>query len=172
MNKNETTNLRFPSPVRTISILLLMLFCIEIVIMNALPYLLPIHNAYLENLADASLLALLFTPALYRLVFKPFQKIASQQKALTEKVLAHVVDGLITFDQSSAIRSCNGAAERIFGYGAAEIIGRDLNLILEARGLPELGGGAASRRQRVGPVPPWNAAAGARTAARFPLNCR
>jgi two-component system, cell cycle sensor histidine kinase and response regulator CckA len=150
MNKNKTTDLSFPSPVRTISLLLLMLFGIEILIMYALPHLVPIGNAYLENFADASLLTLLFTPALYRLVFKPFQKIATHQKSLTENVLANVVDGVITFDQSLAIRSCNGAAERIFGYGAAGMIGRDLNLILEARGLPELSGGMAAQRQSRG----------------------
>jgi two-component system, cell cycle sensor histidine kinase and response regulator CckA len=127
-----------------------MLFCIEILIMYALPYLVPIGNPYLENFADAALLTLLFTPALYFLVFKPFQEIAAQQRSLTENVLANVVDGVITFDQSLAIRSCNGAAERIFSYGAAEMIGRDLNLILEASGLAELGGGAAAKRQSRG----------------------
>jgi len=150
MNNNKTTNLSFPSPVRTISILLLTLFCLEIVIMYALPYLVPIGNVYLENFVDATLLTLLFTPALYHLVFKPFQKIAAQQKSLTENVLASVVDGVITFDQSLAIRSCNGAAERIFCYGAAEMIGRDLNLILGASGLAELSGVEAAKRQSRG----------------------
>jgi len=150
MNRVKTTDLSFPSPARTISILLLVLFCIEIVIMYALPFLMPMGNVYLENFADATLLTLLFSPALYHLVFKPFQKIAAQQKSLTENVLANVVDGVITFDQSLAIRSCNGAAERIFCYGAAEMIGRDLNLILEANSLAELIGTAATQQQSRG----------------------
>jgi two-component system, cell cycle sensor histidine kinase and response regulator CckA len=147
MNFDKTSAQSFPPPVRTISTLLLLLFCIEIVIMYALPYLVPLKNPYLENFADATLLTLLFTPALYHLVFKPFQKIAAQQKSLMENVLASLVDGVITFDQSLAIRSCNGAAERIFCYGAGDMIGRDLNLILETSSLAELTGAAAARRK-------------------------
>ena len=45
-------------------------------------------------------------------------------------VLDTAADGIITFDEDSIITSINAAAERIFGYAAAEIIGQHLGLIM------------------------------------------
>jgi two-component system, cell cycle sensor histidine kinase and response regulator CckA len=133
MTQLKMTELSFPSPARTIGALLLVLFCIETLIMYLLPHLMPLHNGYLENFADATLLTLLFSPTLYHRVFKPFQRIASQHKTLTDNVLAQMVDGVLIFDAQLVLQSVNGAAQRIFGYPEHEMVGSDLGLILPTR---------------------------------------
>jgi diguanylate cyclase (GGDEF)-like protein/PAS domain S-box-containing protein len=45
-------------------------------------------------------------------------------------VLDHVVDGLITFDDSGRIESFNPAAQRLFGYEDIEAVGQDLKLLI------------------------------------------
>ncbi len=45
-------------------------------------------------------------------------------------VLDHVVDGLITFDESRRVESFNPAAQRLFGYEGGEVIGQDLMLLI------------------------------------------
>jgi PAS domain S-box-containing protein len=40
------------------------------------------------------------------------------------------VYGLITIDEAGAIETANPAAERIFGYPAAELVGRNINLLM------------------------------------------
>ena len=46
-----------------------------------------------------------------------------EAEARIRAVVDHVVDGIITIDQHGTIESFNPAAERIFGYQAAEILG-------------------------------------------------
>jgi PAS domain S-box-containing protein len=44
-------------------------------------------------------------------------------------VIDTVVDGIVTIDADRLIRSFNAGAERIFGYVAADVLGRDINLL-------------------------------------------
>ena len=131
MKEVSITRLRFPSPARTLCLLLLVIFCIESLLTWALPQLVPIRNPFLQIFTATALLALLSSPVLYHYVLKPFLDIAQVQHALADNVLAHLVDGVVLFDRQLTIRSFNGAAERIFGYPAAEIIGREARLILD-----------------------------------------
>jgi len=131
MDELSIAQFRFPSRVRIIAILLLVLFCLELLLMYAVPHFLPAGgNKIMESFLDAALLALLFSPVLYCCILKPFQNVAAKQKSLTEKVLANVVDGVIVFDELLVLQSCNCTAERIFGYAAADIVGEDVRVIL------------------------------------------
>jgi two-component system sensor histidine kinase/response regulator len=53
---------------------------------------------------------------------------ASEERLRT--VLDTVVDGIITFKEHGIIETINPAVERIFGYAAAEVVGRNVNTLM------------------------------------------
>ncbi len=71
--------------------------------------------------AGAVLLLRLTDPLIRRL-----QASELQQRA----VLDHVLDGIVAIDESGTVQTFNAAAERIFGYSAAEIVGQHVNLLV------------------------------------------
>ncbi len=46
----------------------------------------------------------------------------------TAAILTTVVDGVITIDERGSIDSLNPAAERLFGYSATEVLGKNVNM--------------------------------------------
>ena len=51
------------------------------------------------------------------------QEMVEQDERMAS-VVNHVVDGIISIDERGTVTTFNPAAERIFGYSAAEVIGR------------------------------------------------
>jgi len=49
-----------------------------------------------------------------------------------QAILETTVDGVVTIDEMGIILSFNAAAERIFGYRASEVIGRNVSLLMPA----------------------------------------
>ena len=47
-----------------------------------------------------------------------------------EALLANAVDGIVTFDQSGTLMSCNEAARSIFGYTGQDVRGSDVRRLL------------------------------------------
>lgn len=59
--------------------------------------------------------------------------LTAREKSLEEELRAlrdTIVDGLIVIDIDKAIRSFNRAAERIFGYRAEEVVGRNVGILM------------------------------------------
>jgi len=48
----------------------------------------------------------------------------------TRSIVDHVVDGIITIDERGAVESFNRAAEKLFGYTAAEMIGHNIKKLM------------------------------------------
>src|SRR5205823_4308435 len=48
----------------------------------------------------------------------------------TRSIVSNVIDGIITIDEAGSIETVNAAAEKLFGYAAAEMIGRNVKLLM------------------------------------------
>jgi PAS domain S-box-containing protein len=53
-----------------------------------------------------------------------------EREERTRAILETTVDGIITINELGVIESFNSAAERIFGYGAAEVIGQNVKVLM------------------------------------------
>jgi two-component system sensor kinase FixL len=53
-----------------------------------------------------------------------------EREALLQAILETSPDGLITIDEDGIVQSFNPAAERMFGYGAAEVMGRNVSCLM------------------------------------------
>lgn len=55
---------------------------------------------------------------------------AADEEARLKSVIETAVDGIITIDERGQVESFNPAAERMFGYAASEVLGRNVSLLM------------------------------------------
>jgi len=65
--------------------------------------------------------------------FRQMAERARDREARLAAILNTAADGVITIDAQGAIQSVNAAAERMFGYAAAEMIGQNVKMLMPAR---------------------------------------
>jgi PAS domain S-box-containing protein len=53
-----------------------------------------------------------------------------EREALMQAVIETAVDAILTIDEQGIVRSFNQAAERMFGYVAGEVVGKNVNLLM------------------------------------------
>ena len=60
----------------------------------------------------------------------PADEALRDSEARTHAILATAVDAVVVIDERGAVETFNPAAERMFGYPAAEVIGRNVNVLM------------------------------------------
>jgi diguanylate cyclase (GGDEF)-like protein/PAS domain S-box-containing protein len=69
--------------------------------------------------------------------FEDMRKGVHSRQRRLETILDNAAEGIITFDRAGQIRSFNRAAERLFAYPEAEIVGKDLSFLIPPTDIPD-----------------------------------
>jgi PAS domain S-box-containing protein len=103
----------------------------ETAVMFLLPVILPAGvNPWAEAVIDALLLAFLCAPVLWLTVFCPLREYAQFEKKKANAIVHTAVNPIITISDRGIIRSFNPAAEQLFGYSEADVLERNVNLLM------------------------------------------
>lgn len=121
-----------PSRLRLFLTVLAILFFAEAAVVLLLPWL-PSRNPLATALIDSLLLTLLSAPFLWWVIVRPLRHIALVERGRAATVISNAMDGIITINEQGLVESFNPAAERLFGYGAEEVVGRPLTLLMPER---------------------------------------
>jgi len=122
--------LAIPSPQALLVRMLAAIFVAEAVVMAVLPHLVPHGSGLVAALVDSALLSVMCSLLLWPIAGKHLHSIAVGKKGIADIVLARAVDGILTANERGVITAFNPAAERIFGYRAAEVMGRNVSMLI------------------------------------------
>lgn len=87
--------------------------------------------SYSHILADSLLTCVLASPILWYLVIRPLERRAKTEETRSNAISAQVVDAIVMIDCQGRILSFNPAAETIFGYDSAEILGEPVLILFD-----------------------------------------
>lgn len=118
-------------PLRLFLLSLLFVFVSELGIM----YLLDILQnkaamSWLEAFVDAILLTSMCVPFFWYFLVKPMQYALQLESVKSHKIVEMAAEGIVSIDTEGRVLSFNRAAQRIFGYNEAEVIGKNVKMLM------------------------------------------
>lgn len=142
-------------------LLLYMIFVADLLLDHLLPMFFPDPQQVSHRISDSIATTLLLAPLLWLFVARPLRQAILTEHARVRAVHSQLIDAIVSVDAAGTISSFNPAAERIFGYTAAEVVGRPADLLLAAGqdDLAMLLRRTATREDRIG-LPPVYVVAG------------
>lgn len=63
-------------------------------------------------------------------ILEPVERLPSEAALRLKAVIDTAIDGIITIDEHGIVETINPAAARLFGYEAAEVIGRNIHMLM------------------------------------------
>ena len=121
-----------PSLWRLFLTMLTIVFIAEAAVMFLLPVLLPGADRFVVSTADAAMLTILIAPFLWWFIVDPLHNTALVEH-LRATVISRALDGIIIINDQGLVESFNPAAERIFGYQEAEVVGKPMTVMIPER---------------------------------------
>lgn len=113
------------SPTRILGIVLMLVFTAEVGVMFLLPHVMPgFLGESGKAVLDAILLTLVCAPVLWWVIIGPLRRIAIQEHQRSETIVANASEGILTFDHSGLIVSCNRAGSELLGVAAEDLVGK------------------------------------------------
>jgi PAS domain S-box-containing protein len=119
-------------PARVAAVVLLVVFMSELAVMTALHFLTVNVGLpwWAQSLLDAVALTVVVSLFVLFALIGPLQAALRAEREKIRVVLDSASEGIVTIDGRGLIQTFNGAAEKLFGYSAAEIVGRNVSLIV------------------------------------------
>ncbi|MHB1096456.1 MAG: ATP-binding protein [Gemmatimonadaceae bacterium] len=118
---------------RVLGSILLVIFAVESGVM-VLISMLPTLSWVAEGGIDALVLAFVGAPLIWRVIALPLARGIDAERYRAEArvatILQTAVDGIITTNAHGIVTDFNAGAERIFGYGVHEVVGRSIGILL------------------------------------------
>ncbi len=118
------------TPFGLYSLLLFLVFFSDLLQELLLPLFLPdaLHLSY--KLVDSLVSTLFIAPFFWFLVARPLQRTLGSEKILSGAIHSQIIDAIVTIDGEGRIETFNAAAERIFNYSSADLLGQPVDLLL------------------------------------------
>lgn len=63
-------------------------------------------------------------------LMRRMREVLTEQEGLINAIVEEAADGIITIDEQGIVQSFNNTAAKIFGYTSAEVIGKNVNLLM------------------------------------------
>ena len=110
-----------------------LIFGVELILMWALPWILPPGAPYwIGAIVDASALAVICGPLLWFTSVRPVRRLAILAAGEYVQILDHAADAIIVIDEKGRIETFNAAAERAFGYAAKEALDHNVSMLMSS----------------------------------------
>ena len=133
MQPRDSTPPFLPSPLRFFLTVLAIVFLAEAAVTLFLPLVLQYMHGTVGAIADAAMLTVLSAPFLWWLIVRPLRSLAVAEHIRAATIISRALDGIITINEQELVTSVNPAAERLFGYGADEVVGQPLTPLIPER---------------------------------------
>lgn len=111
--------------------LIALIFCVEAGEMLVLDHWLSGKTSMWEEvLADAFVITLIVAAFVWQFFVRPLRSALVSETARATAITEAAADAIISIDEHGIVKSFNRAAERLFGYAAAEVIGSDVKVLM------------------------------------------
>ncbi|MCY2986082.1 MAG: ATP-binding protein [Planctomycetota bacterium] len=119
------------SPLRILTLVLLLVFTAEVAVMLVLPFITPnVIGEGVRAVLDAFLLTMVCAPVLWWVIIGPLRRIAIQEHQRSETIVANASESILTFDRFGTILSCNRSTLELFQGSAEQLIGNPIQSII------------------------------------------
>lgn len=83
-----------------------------------------------EAYVDAILLTSICVPFFWLTFMKPLERALHLESFKSHKIVEMAAEGIVSIDTQGSVLSFNRAAQSIFGYGEAEVLGKNVSLLM------------------------------------------